>query len=526
VAIQDSSDSLAHGDPDSISAEADHDLLPGHSAIEGIPTLAHFERASKMSAATAVKDIRWISIDDIHPAPENDRIYGPINPDDPKNQQMVSEMREEGKCRTLLTVTCDGFLMDGHRRRQAAKLAGLKRLQCIVSPMLHSDPLFELELVRYNNQRTKSNDVLFRESLVLKSKGDAYKRLKKERARLSATDASNIEKIQFTEHRDHTPISLYRKPFLDAVIEILNTHKYYLPLTDRQIHYRLFSGAATPPLKHSSKDGRMTRSGKRSEDSTYRGDDKSYNALIRRLRDARLDGLIPWEAIDDPTRPVTIWDVHNSVQPYSEEELNDFLRLYSRDLLQSQPNHIELFAEKKTLSSILRPISMKYCMPMTIGSGCCSIAPISKLAERFRQSGKERLIVLTVADFDPAGIMIGRSFSQRLRDYFHLEVDARRVALTQDQVDLYSLPPGGNINDKNDVNKSSFRELYGENIYEVEALEPADLESIVEGAIMQTINISAYNYEIRQEEKDSQFLEAKRELIMAYAASLPSVVQE
>ena len=196
----------------------------------------------------------------------------------------------------------------------------------------------------------------------------------------------------------------------------------------------------------------------------------------------------------------------------------------SRNLLQSQPNHIELFAEKKTLSTILRPISMKYCMPMTIGSGCCSIAPISKLAERFRQSGKENLIVLTVADFDPAGIMIARSFTQRLRDYFHIvNVDARRVALTQDQVALYSLAPGGNIDDKKDVNKESFREQFGENIYEVEALEPADLESIVEGAIMQTINISAYNHEIRQEENDSQFLEAKRELIMAYAASLPSV---
>ena len=156
----------------------------------------------------AAKDIRWIPIDEIRPAPENDYLYGPIDPADPKNQQMVSEMREEGKCRTLLTVSCDYFLMDGHRRRQAAKRAGLTRLQCIVSPMLHSDPLFELEPVRYNNQRTKSNDFLFRESLVLKSKGDAYKRLKKERARLSATDASNIEKIQFTEHRDHSPISL------------------------------------------------------------------------------------------------------------------------------------------------------------------------------------------------------------------------------------------------------------------------------------------------------------------------------
>ena len=141
---------------------------------------------------------------------------------------------------------------------------------------------------------------------------------------------------------------------------------------------------------------------------------------------------------------MTIWDVHNSTQPYVEEELNDFLSGYSRNLLQSQPNHIELFAEKKTLTSIIRPIATRYCMPLTIGSGSCSIAPIEKLAERFRKSGKENLIVLTIADFDPADIMIARSFAQRLRDYFGISnVDARRVALTQDQVEFEAFFSGG-----------------------------------------------------------------------------------
>jgi hypothetical protein len=199
-----------------------------------------------MIEPAAAKDIRWIPIEEIRPAPENDRLYDPINPDDPKIQQMASEMREERKCRTLPTVTRDGFLMDGHRRRIAAKLAGLKSLQCIVDPMQHADPQFIKELVKYNNQRIKSNDVLFREAVVLTSKGDAYKRLKKERARLSATDASKIETIKFTERRDHNSISQFRKPFLDAVIKILETNKRYLPLTDRQIHYRLFSGSAIP----------------------------------------------------------------------------------------------------------------------------------------------------------------------------------------------------------------------------------------------------------------------------------------
>jgi hypothetical protein len=57
-------------------------------------------------------------------------------------------------------------------------------------------------------------------------------------------------------------------------------------------------------------------------------------------------------------------------------------------------------------------------------------------------------------------------------------------------------------------------------------LEPSDLETIVQEAIEQTIDIDAYNEEIEQEEKDSQFLEAKRKLIMQYAASMPAEEDE
>jgi hypothetical protein len=380
-----------------------------------------------------------------------------------------------------------------------------------------------LELVRFNNQRIKSNDVLFREGVVSTSKADAYENLKKARAK-AAEIRSDVEGIQFTDKTIQNPITLRRMAFLDAVAQVIEENRAYWPLTARQIHYRLLNN---PPLKDSSKDGRITRKGTPSQDSTYINDKKSYNALIRLIKDARLQGLIPWHVIHDPTRPVTIWNVHDFTQPYVEEELKSFLSSYSRNLLQSQPNHIELFAEKKTLISIIRPIASRYCMPLTIGSGSCSIAPIEKLVRRFRKSGKEKLIVLTVADLDPAGIMIARSFAQRLRDYFHLpNIDARRVALTQDQVNQYSLAVGGSIDDKEDVNKETFRAEYGEDTYEVEALEPSDLETIVEEAIEQTIDVDAYNEEIEQEEKDSRFLEAKRKLIMEYAASLPTVEEE
>jgi hypothetical protein len=316
-----------------------------------------------------------LAIEDIFPAPENDALYGPVDSSDPKIRQMASEMRAEGRSRTLLTISSDHFVMNGHRRLCAARLAGLKALECIIDPMRHDDPRFMSELVRYNNQRIKSNDVLFREAIVSTNADDSYEALRQARIAKARVDAPEVESIEFVDQKFHNSITRFRAPFLNAVIEILNDNHRYWPLTDRQIHYLLLNA---PPLRHSSKDGRLRRDGSRSTDSTYRNDKESYNALINLVKDARLDGHIPWEAIDDPTRPIFTWDVHKSIQPYIETELADFLRKYSRDLLQSQPNHIELFAEKKTLSTILRPLSMKYCLPMTIGSGCCSISPIRK----------------------------------------------------------------------------------------------------------------------------------------------------
>jgi hypothetical protein len=462
----------------------------------------------------------WIPIDQILPAPENDALYGPIDPTDPKIQEMAAQMKADGRSKTILTLSCDFYVLDGHRRLAAARLAGLTKLECIIRPISHADDRDEFvrELVAFNNQRIKSNEVLFREAIVSTSKTDAYLNLKKARARAAELDDAEMERIEFTEYRGHTEISGFRMPFLNAVVGVLNDNQTYWPLTARQIHYRLLND---PPLRHSSKDGRMTRRGVPSKDSTYCNDASSYTALIQLLKDARLNGYIPWHVIDDPTRPVTIWDVHNSTQPYIEEELEGFLRGYSRNLLQSQPNHIELFAEKKTLSSILRPISSRFCLPMTIGSGCCSIAPIEKLVKRFKASGKSKLIILAIADLDPAGMMIGRSFCQRLRDYFNIEnVEPFRVALTKAQVEDYDLPPGGNVADKEDVNKEAFVAEYGEDTYEVEALEPETLSGIVTEAVEQVLDIEAFNAELETEETDAQFLEARRKLIMDFAATL------
>ena len=48
-------------------------------------------------------------------------------------------------------------------------------------------------------------------------------------------------------------------------------------------------------------------------------------------------------------------------------------------------------------------MAAEYCIPPTIGCGYCSLPPRAAIDDRYRKSGKTKLILLIVFDFDPDG---------------------------------------------------------------------------------------------------------------------------
>ena len=69
-----------------------------------------------------------ISIDKIQPSPENDKLYRPVDPDDPETVSLAESIRKFG-IREPLVLTLDGHILSGHRRFAAARLAGLEDYQ-------------------------------------------------------------------------------------------------------------------------------------------------------------------------------------------------------------------------------------------------------------------------------------------------------------------------------------------------------------------------------------------------------------
>jgi hypothetical protein len=428
----------------------------------------------------------------IRPAPENDDIYRAISIDDVAD--LMRSIREHGIQEPLL-VSSDGFIISGHRRWMAATFLNLAEVPVRVHPVSRRDTPAEFLklLVECNSQRIKGADVLLAESVVKVDPVAAHKMIVAEREAKEAQRSNDCTLSIITTHgnKRRCDFSPAKKPLLDAIQRIVEEQREFWPLSVRQIHYRLLGQNA--PLIHASKP-----------DSHYRNDRDSYRAAVDVAARARIQGLLPWQAIADETRPVDSNKAFHDLGAFFRQETKNFLAGYWRDLLQSQPHHIEIVAEKLTVRSILARVALEHTMPLTISRGMCSLPAKRQIYERFLFSGKKKLILLCVSDLDPAGDTIAADLPESFEQDFDLDdVEAFKVALTIEQVEQYDLAPSMEAKTSSPT-YSSFVERYGiTDAYELEAMEPANLASELTLAIEEVIDVDLFNQELAAEQTDA-----------------------
>jgi hypothetical protein len=306
--------------------------------------------------------------------------------------------------------------------------------------------------------------------------------------------------IKITGQKTRSQISERKQEFLRAAMDVVEQLKPYWPVTVRQVHYGLLNN---PPLRNSSRGIQR---------ATYENDSKSYDDLTDLLTRARLNGLVSWESISDETRSRSGLHYSKDAATFVDIETYHFLRNYRRDLLQSQPDHVELILEKLTVQGIIEPIASKFCIPMTVGRGYCSIDPRHDIVMRFRKSGKDRLKLLIASDFDPDGEEIAESFARSIRDDFGIDgVTASKILLRQDQIATWKLPNNGMEAKESSSKYRKFMDRYGENfVFELEAVPPVLMQSTIQEAIEATIDLNAFNRELEAEKKDAALLQAMK----------------
>ena len=444
-------------------------------------------------------------IDDLKPSPENQTIYRDRNGTHSDFKRLVESIEKTKGVEAPLLVSRDGFIISGHQRREAAAETEYRLVPVIVKDLRRSDHTsdeWKAILREHNTGREKTLDERISEKMVdlsvVETAGQVIDSL------VTQSDVTGNEVYIPTATKTRSPITAQTRDFADAILFILNEGDLYgLNVTERAIHYRLL-----PPLNV------RTSRGKTGFVYGEAGKD-SVGALSRMLTRLRLTGEVPWHRILDETRPASYWQTWDSAAEFIEEQTRDYLTGFARGLMQSQDNHFVIVAEKLTIKSFVDHVAAKYAIPCVVLRGCSGIDARYQIARRFKTSGKRNLVLFILSDCDPAGDMIAESTVHSLRDEFSIpNVKAVRVAFTHQQADEYGLSanPGLVCNEQSVAPK--FIKRHGrEDCYELEAVSPQVLQSILDEAIRATINIENYNAEVALQDIDNAAIEIRRHVV-------------
>jgi hypothetical protein len=441
----------------------------------------------------------------IRPCPENSVVYSEQSLDDPDIITLIESIKVRG-IMDPIHITADNVIISGHRRRFCAERAGLKEIPAFRNALSYKDDRGEVLklLVEANSQRKKTPAMLIREVAMKIDPKEAHAELKRERRKKECERMldSGLSDVEGKNLKGRAKISEASMPFLRAALAVIHEQRAFWPLSVRQIHYRLLGPNA--PLMHASKPN-----------SKYENDSKgkSYKALTTLLSRGRIEGRVPWPSIDDMTRPEDLNNHYWNAEEFFKAQMEKFLVGYTRNRQQSQTNHIEIIAEKLTVKTILEGVAEDYSIPLTISRGHSGPTVKRKIVERYRRSKKQKLILLVVSDLDPAGDAI----AQDVRDAFERDfgisdelLEVYKVALTIDQVTEFRLPPSMEAKE-NSPTYAEFVERYGEAYaYELEALEPSDLQQLLIEAIEAVMDMPAYEAELAGEEADAVEIQAKK----------------
>lgn len=226
---------------------------------------------------------------------------------------------------------------------------------------------------------------------------------------------------------------------------------------------------------------------------------KIWGALIN---DARLAGLIDWNAIEDRTRNLrerSHWKEPNEV-------ISSAAYSYHLDYWKEQENFIEVWVEKDALVGIVGQICNKLDVSYFSCRGYVSQSEMwaaARRLKRYQDEGKH-VVLLHLGDHDPSGIDMSRDIQERniLFDNYNLEF--KRLALNMEQIEKYSPPP--NPTKLTDSRSGGYIESYGYECWELDALEPQVISDLIEKNVLQYRKNKAYQIVKKQEEQEKDKL--------------------
>ena len=216
--------------------------------------------------------------------------------------------------------------------------------------------------------------------------------------------------------------------------------------------------------------------------------ERSYKNTVRLVNEARLAGLLDWDAIEDRTRGflrVPSWTSGKAILESSAAQ-------FHMDMWVDQPCRIYCIVEKEALAGVLQRVCSKYDIPLLAARGYPSASVLREFAKAELMSSTQRILILHLGDHDPSGIDMSRDLEERLRLLSHRSAfELIRVALTMDQIEDQGPPP--NPAKTTDSRFAEYEALYGYESWELDALQPRFLTRLVEEHVLEVLDEGLWN---------------------------------
>lgn len=277
-----------------------------------------------------------------------------------------------------------------------------------------------------------------------------------------------------------------------------------------------------------------------------------YSKLSNLLKEGRMAGVVDWSAIEDrlrkPEKPAG-WDS-------PKEILEACINQYQRNRMDNQDNYLEVWVEKDALSGVLSRVTEQYHVPIMVNRGYSSASAMfdayNRFAKRIEEGNEVKIIYL--GDHDPSGLDMIRDIRERILEFFlgeaykfaqtfeqwmedsdyteqDLYAELREdtsvyddfefspllawikykmpfsvtpIALTKKQIDQYNPPP--NPAKITDPRAKDYIKIFGNVSWEVDALKPEVLHSLLDNCIKDNIDFEQYKKMVALEDGDKKQL--------------------
>jgi hypothetical protein len=215
---------------------------------------------------------------------------------------------------------------------------------------------------------------------------------------------------------------------------------------------------------------------------------QDYKRIASIVNDAKLAGLMDWDAMEDRTREF----IRLSRWASGADILKAVATQYHEDMWSDQERRVFVVVEKEALSGVLAPVCNSLDVPLLAARGYPSGSVVWEFVEQDIIPAIDKgqhVVILHLGDHDPSGVDMTRDLNERVRIFCDGEshaIELQRIALNMPQVE--ELSPPENPAKQTDTRFTEYARRFGGKSWELDALKPDYLADLIRTKVAQYVD--------------------------------------